>query len=80
MSEQKCTIGGECTIENEKPDILGIPGRWLNNKKSTQYFAAEIVKHSETSEWMVLYRSLDVDGTLWVRPVDLFQEKFTRLQ
>ncbi|NNM51811.1 MAG: DUF1653 domain-containing protein [Pseudomonadales bacterium] len=33
------------------------------------------VRHSETEEWMVLYRPVSGDSGLWVRPVSMFIEE-----
>ncbi len=41
--------------------------------KGGKYEVLGVVKHSETSEEMVLYKHLD-DGTLWVRPKSMFLE------
>lgn len=47
--------------------------------KGNQYAVIGIVKHSETLEDMVLYKSLYdskeyTSGTLWVRPLNMFIE------
>ncbi len=48
----------------------GIYRHWKGGK----YEVLDIVKHSETLEEMVLYRHLDDDGGLWVRPKAMFEE------
>ena len=40
--------------------------------KGDYYLVEDIVTHSETDEKMVLYRRLYGDGSLWVRPYDMF--------
>ena len=40
--------------------------------KGDYYLVEEIVKNSETQEEMVLYRRLYEDGSLWVRPKEMF--------
>ena len=40
--------------------------------KGDYYLVEDVVTHSETKEKMVLYRRLYGDGTLWVRPYDMF--------
>lgn len=41
--------------------------------KGNFYEVIDIAKHSETEEDMVVYRSL-VNGTLWVRPLKMWNE------
>lgn len=53
---------------------------YRNKKNKHLYLVMEIVRHSETLEDMVLYakakpESKDED-VLWVRPLELFKEKF----
>lgn len=38
------------------------------------YKAIGVAKHSETQEEMVVYKSLDSEHQLWVRPLEMFQE------
>ena len=33
------------------------------------------VQHSETEEWMVVYKALYGEEGMWVRPYDMFMEK-----
>ncbi len=40
--------------------------------KGDYYLVEDIAKYSETKEEMVLYRKLYDDGSLWVRPKDIF--------
>ncbi len=40
--------------------------------KGNYYLVEEIAKDSETQEDMVVYRRLYGDGTLWVRPLEMF--------
>lgn len=42
--------------------------------KGNEYQVLDLVLHSETEEWMVLYRPLYGDGYLWVRPYSMFLE------
>ncbi|GAB3296402.1 MULTISPECIES: DUF1653 domain-containing protein [Pseudidiomarina] len=48
------------------------PGKY-QHYKGPMYEVVDTVRHSETEEWMVLYRPLygDEQG-LWVRPYDMF--------
>lgn len=43
--------------------------------KGNYYLVEDIVTHSETQEKMVLYRALYGDGSLWVRPYDMWFEE-----
>ena len=40
--------------------------------KGDYYLVEDVARHSETKEEMVLYRKLYDDGSLWVRPKDMF--------
>ena len=40
--------------------------------KGNYYFVIDIAKHTETKEKYVVYRRLYGDGSLWVRPKDMF--------
>ena len=42
--------------------------------KGSLYEVIDTVKHSETEETMVLYRTMDGDKDLWVRPFTMFFE------
>lgn len=43
--------------------------------KGNLYDVLFVAKHSETLEEMVVYRDLDVDNQLWVRPRTMFESK-----
>lgn len=40
--------------------------------KGDYYLVEDIARDSETHEELVLYRKLYEDGSLWVRPLDMF--------
>ncbi len=40
--------------------------------KGDNYLVVDVAKHSETKEKYVVYRSLYGDGSLWIRPLDMF--------
>jgi len=42
--------------------------------KGNLYEVLETARHSETEEWMVIYRTLYGDGGTWVRPYEMFVE------
>ena len=64
------------------------PGRY-RHYKGKEYEVIGTARHSETEEWLVVYRCLYGDHSLWVRPLDMFNEsvnvageevpRFTRL-
>lgn len=43
--------------------------------KGEQYQVIDTVRHSETKEWLVLYKALYGDYGLWVRPLTMFTEQ-----
>ncbi|BCL74837.1 hypothetical protein JHS3_05730 [Jeongeupia sp. HS-3] len=45
--------------------------------KNMNYEVVDVVRHSETLEWLVLYRALYGDFGLWVRPYEMFFENVT---
>ena len=46
--------------------------------KGGRYEVFDVVRHSETTEPMVLYRHLDDDGGTWVRPYTMFFEEIEK--
>lgn len=40
--------------------------------KGDYYLVVDIANHSETKEQYVVYRRLYGDGSLWLRPLDMF--------
>lgn len=53
------------------------PGRY-RHFKGKEYQVLGLVRHSETEEWLVLYRPLYGDGGLWVRPAAMWTEQVER--
>lgn len=49
------------------------PGRY-RHYKGNFYEVMGTARHSETEEWLVVYRCLYGDGSLWVRPLAMFVE------
>jgi len=45
--------------------------------KGSDYEVIGTARHSETEEWVVVYRTLYGDFDLWVRPLDMFTETVT---
>ena len=42
--------------------------------KGNMYEVYMTVQHSETEEWMVVYKALYGEQGMWVRPYDMFTE------
>lgn len=40
--------------------------------KGDNYLVVDVAAHSETKEKYVVYRRLYGDGSLWIRPLDMF--------
>ena len=45
--------------------------------KNLRYEVLDCVRHSESLEWMVLYKALYGEQGLWVRPLAMFKENVT---
>ena len=48
------------------------PGTYVHYKNGKHYTVIDVVRHSETDEFMVLYRAEYGDYGLWVRPLTMF--------
>ena len=46
--------------------------------KGDCYLVEELARHSETGEEYVVYRKLYGDGSLWIRPLDMFLSEVDR--
>ena len=42
--------------------------------KGSEYELLDFARHSETGEWMAVYRPLYGEGGLWVRPLAMWSE------
>ena len=49
------------------------PGRY-RHYKGQDYLVVDVAQHSETREWVVVYRALYGERGLWVRPLAMFTE------
>ncbi|CAA6801678.1 MAG: Unknown protein [uncultured Sulfurovum sp.] len=43
--------------------------------KGVMYEVLDTARHSETEEWMVVYKTLYGDFSTWVRPYEMFVER-----
>lgn len=53
------------------------PGRY-RHFKGKEYEVLGVARHSETQEELVVYRALYGDFSLWVRPVNMWNEAVER--
>jgi hypothetical protein len=53
------------------------PGRY-RHFKGREYEVLHLARHSETEEWMVVYRALYGDFGIWVRPASIWLETVER--
>lgn len=53
------------------------PGIW-RHFKGNRYEVLGLARHSETEEWMVVYRALYGEYGLWVRPASMWLETVER--
>ncbi len=51
-----------------------LPRGKYRHYKGNDYEVIDLARHSETKEWIVLYRPLYGERGLWVRPYDMFIE------
>ncbi len=48
---------------------------YYKHYKGSLYEVLDTARHSETEEWMVVYKTLYGDFSIWVRPYAMFVEK-----
>lgn len=58
-------------MQQDKPTLKA--GRY-RHYKGNDYEVLDLVRHSETEAWLVLYRPLYGNKDLWVRPYEMFAE------
>ncbi len=46
--------------------------------KGNEYEVLDVARHSETMEWLVVYRRVNDPGSLWVRPLAMWNEHIER--
>ena len=54
-----------------------VPGKY-RHFKGNEYEVIAIARHSETGQPMVVYKALYGDGSLWVRPAEMWCEEVFR--
>lgn len=64
--------GNVCSNSAEAPALVPV-GRY-RHYKGQDYEVLGLARHSETEEWLVVYRCLYGDYGLWVRPLAMFTE------
>lgn len=42
--------------------------------KGAEYEVLHLARHSETEEWLVVYKQCYGDNAVWVRPLEMFVE------
>ena len=57
----------------EPPSPYPRPGRY-RHYKGPEYIVIGCARHSETEQWVVVYRTDYGDRGLWVRPLSMFME------
>ncbi|MBQ0756665.1 MAG: DUF1653 domain-containing protein [Amphritea sp.] len=43
--------------------------------KGAEYQVLHLARHSETEEWLVVYKQCYGEGSVWVRPMSMFIEQ-----
>ncbi len=50
-------------------------GKTYRHFKGNLYKVEDIARHSETGETFVVYRQMYGDGSLWIRPLNMFLQE-----
>lgn len=61
-------------LTSSLPPIELEPGLY-RHYKGAEYEVMSLARHSETEEWLVVYRQSYGDGSVWVRPLSMFVEQ-----
>ena len=59
----------------EEDESMDIEKGIYKHYKGDLYEVLMTAQHSETEEWMVVYKALYGEKGIWVRPYDMFLEK-----
>lgn len=54
---------------------VALPPGVYRHYKGAEYEVLRLARHSETEEWLVVYRQCYGDGGWWVRPLQMFTEQ-----
>ena len=67
--------GKECKYsERLEQTLMHMPEKGIyRHFKGNRYELIDIARHSETGEWMVVYRALYGEHGLWVRPLSMWE-------
>lgn len=60
--------------DKDQFDPATVPRGRYRHYKGKDYELIDLARHSETEEWMAVYRTLYGDRSLWVRPLTMFLE------
>lgn len=58
--------------------VMSLPLGKYRHYKGAFYHVTGVARHSETQEWLVVYRCLYGDFGLFVRPLEMFTESVTK--
>ncbi|MDR9467957.1 DUF1653 domain-containing protein [Marinospirillum sp.] len=61
------------TQNQSQPPVAIKPGLY-RHFKGADYEVLHLARHSESEEWLVIYRQCYGDGSCWARPLKLFAE------
>ncbi|MBX3641811.1 MAG: DUF1653 domain-containing protein [Rubrivivax sp.] len=61
-------------MTNDLPPLPSLPLGRYRHYKGGEYEVLGVARHSESLEALVLYRPLDSDTGMWVRPFAMFLE------
>ena len=69
--------GKNSTINNDNTriSVMELKKGIYRHYKGNLYEVFMTAQHSETEEWMVIYKALYGDKGMWVRPYGMFMEK-----
>jgi hypothetical protein len=59
------------------PELPSIRMGRYRHYKGNEYQVIGVARHSETEEPMVVYRKLYGDGSMWIRPLEMFEQHVT---
>ena len=57
--------------------VMTLKKGFYRHYKGAEYQLLHLARHSETEEWLVVYRPCYGDRDIWVRPLAMFTEDVT---